>query len=325
MPLECCIQGTVTFFTVANAPYFPGLVGLINSLRLVGHNEPIVVADCGLSDEQRVILASRCTLYPLPRFAVRNPAQHKPFPFLLSPKGVVVLIDSDMIVTKPLDALIAAAARRQIGAFPDPESERWFAEWREVFALAAIPRHQTYVCSGVVAFSTLHWPQLLPRWWSACALTSGHATLHEGAADGPTAQGDQDALNALLMSEFPVEAVALLPAEQQAFKWEFGDVELLDRQTLRCRFRGQQPAILHASFPPKPWQRHGVRRTVYLEFLRRLLTSPDVALPLPPAMLPPWLRQDRRGDLLCHMLSVMNSSHPKRAVSLARRVAKKFA
>jgi len=56
-----------------------------------------------------------------------------------------------------------------------------------------------------------------------------------------------------------------------------------------------------------------------------IAASPDVALPLPPAMVPAWLRQDRRGDLLCHALSMMNATHPKRAVSLARLLIKRSA
>ena len=315
----------VTFFTIANAPYFPGLVGLVNSLRLVGHGDAIVVADCGLDAAQRALLAPHCTLFPMPRGAVANPTQYKPFPHLLAPKGIVVIIDSDMIVTRSLAEPIAAAARGKIAVFPDPDFDRWFGEWRDVFALAAPPRHQVYACAGFIAFSTRHWPRLLPRWWEACARTSRHATLQEGAADGPTAQGDQDALNAVLMSEFPADAIAYQPAEQQAFKWQFRRVRLTDSATLRCRFRGEEPLILHAAFPPKPWQRRGVRWTVYLHLLRRLLTSPDVALRLPPRMLERWLRPDRRGELLCRVLSLMNATHPKRAVSLGRRVAKKFA
>jgi hypothetical protein len=52
---------SITFFTICNEAYFPGLVGLINSLRLVGHDSPIVVGDCGLTPEQRAVLADHCT------------------------------------------------------------------------------------------------------------------------------------------------------------------------------------------------------------------------------------------------------------------------
>jgi hypothetical protein len=60
----------------------------------MGHNEPVVVGDCGLTAAQRELLAPHCKLFELQ--LVRNPTQYKPFPFLLRPQGTIVLIDSDM-------------------------------------------------------------------------------------------------------------------------------------------------------------------------------------------------------------------------------------
>jgi hypothetical protein len=70
---------SITFFTIYNEAYFPGLVGLINLLRLVGHDSPIVVGDCGLTPEQRAVLADHCTLFELSSELVTNPTQYKPF------------------------------------------------------------------------------------------------------------------------------------------------------------------------------------------------------------------------------------------------------
>ena len=36
-----------TFYTVADARFWLGAVALVNSLRLVGHKEPVVVLDLG--------------------------------------------------------------------------------------------------------------------------------------------------------------------------------------------------------------------------------------------------------------------------------------
>ena len=44
------------FYCVADERYFLGAVGLVNSLRLVGHDEPIYLLDCGLTDDQRELL-----------------------------------------------------------------------------------------------------------------------------------------------------------------------------------------------------------------------------------------------------------------------------
>lgn len=52
----------VTFYTICNAAYFPGLVGPIDSLRLLGHHNSIVVLDCGLTSKQRDILSSHYSI-----------------------------------------------------------------------------------------------------------------------------------------------------------------------------------------------------------------------------------------------------------------------
>ncbi len=50
------------FYCVADERYFLGAVGLINSLRLVGHTEPIFLLDCGLTAAQRELLEPQATL-----------------------------------------------------------------------------------------------------------------------------------------------------------------------------------------------------------------------------------------------------------------------
>ena len=321
-------NASATFYTVCDDKYFPGLVGLLNSLRLMGHDEPLVVGDCGLTAIQRKLLASHCTLFELPRNILESPQNHKPFPFLLKPRGTVVFIDSDMIVTKNLSAALTAAEEGKVCAFPDPEHDRWFAEWREVFGLSSAPRRQTYVCSGFVAFSTTRWANLLERWWEACGRIASLPGYQEGAPPlAPYAQTDQDALNALLMSELPSDALSLLPVDEQVFPWHFNRVNSVDADALVCQYMGRQPSILHTPFRPKPWMSRGVQRHVYLRFLRRLLTAPDVALSVPPRLLDIWLRRGFASELACYGLSftnmLANKYHPKRtARSLLRRLQK---
>jgi hypothetical protein len=156
-------RSAVTFFTISNDKYFPGLVGLLNSLKLMGHNEPVVVGDCGLTAAQRELLAPHCKLFELNSQLVRNPTQYKPFPFLLRPQGTIVLIDSDMIVTRSLGPALALAAQGKICVFPDPDHDTWWAEWQEIFGLPCAPRKQTYVTAGFLAFSASFWPELLER------------------------------------------------------------------------------------------------------------------------------------------------------------------
>src|SRR3712207_8323109 len=79
------------FYCVADERYFLGAVGLINSLRLVGHEEPIHLLDCGFTAEQRELLAPHVNLIA---------AESETPPWLLKtvaplrhPADVIVLID----------------------------------------------------------------------------------------------------------------------------------------------------------------------------------------------------------------------------------------
>ncbi|NJQ96832.1 MAG: hypothetical protein HC784_02240 [Hydrococcus sp. CSU_1_8] len=92
----------VTFTPFSDARYFPGVVALLNSLRLTGHQHRLVILDCGLTPNQRESLQTHCTLFEMPKVLASNPTLFKPFPNLLNPTGTVVIIDSDMIVTRSL-------------------------------------------------------------------------------------------------------------------------------------------------------------------------------------------------------------------------------
>ena len=102
---------------------------------------------------------------------------------------------------------------------------------------------------------------------------------------GPTAQGDQDALNALLMSDYPSDAVFLERVDGQVHRFSLRNVKTLDVRTLGCEFGGDRPVILHASCMPKPWMRKGAARDTYFTFLQRLLTGSDLQIRPPASML----------------------------------------
>lgn len=320
----------VTFFTIGDDAFFPGVVGLVNSLRLVGHTQRIVIADCGFTEVQRELLRPHATLVPLSREDVKNPQQYKAFAYLMKPRGIVAIIDSDIVITHSIDGILASAREGKIAVFPDPEDRRWFAQWQDIFALAGAPRRQTYVNSGLVVFSILHWPALLERWWHACEKIFPNPTIREGAArDNPTSQSDQDALNALLMSEVPPGAVAFQPKDAMVFRWSFEDVRVQDERALRCTFKGTRVAALHAVAGPKPWQnaarREASPRNAYVRMLRRVLVGNDVAVRLPWDATPCWLRRGVVGKL---SLEVHGAARSVRAflprhtglVSRARRI-----
>jgi len=292
----------VTFFTIGDEAFFGGVAGLVNSLRRQGYTQRIVIADCGFTASQRHKLESHATLIPLSRADVKNPQQYKAFPYLLRPRGTVVIVDSDIIVTDSIDDMIGDARSGKIAVFPDPEDQRWFAQWEEIFALAGTPRRQTYVNSGFVVFSATHWPHLLERWWHACERIFPHPTIREGAArDNPTSQSDQDALNALLMSEVPHEQIAFVAQNRMVFRWDFERVRVLDDASLHCEFEGTRVAALHAVAGPKPWQAaaayQATRRNAYIRLLRRLLVGSDATVHVSPSDVAAWLRPGVSGRL----------------------------
>lgn len=290
----------VTFFTIGDEQFFPGVAALINSLRLLGYAQRIVVADVGFERAQRDLLAPHATLVPLSRADVKNPQQYKAFPHLLRPRGTVVIVDSDIIVTDSIDDMLASARAGKIAVYPDPEEHRWYAQWESIFALPGPPRQQTYVNSGFVTFSTMHWPGLLETWWHACEKIFPRPTIREGAArDDPTGQSDQDALNALLMTNVPRDKIALQKKNREVFRWDFERVRVIDERMLVCEFEGTRVAVLHAVAGPKPWQRAAwketTRRNAYMRLLRRLLTGDDVAVRGAASDVPAWLRPGFTG------------------------------
>lgn len=293
------------YFTVSDARYFPGTAALVSSLRLTGHQDEIVVLDAGLRDDQRALLASTCRIAPLASTdsGAANPTYYKLLaPLALTAAGdvdVVVLIDGDMIVTEDLSAILDAARSGKIVAYPDPGWDRWFREWTEVFDLPSEPRRQTYVNAGLVAFSHSAFPGLLSRWQEACASIADHPTVAEGAA-GPTAAADQDALNAILMSTYPLDVLELRSVDEAPqgnhllAGEQFSRPQIVDRATLACRYRGTVTRILHASGNPKPWKSwRGMARTAYTELFVDLLSRGDAAIVVDRAEIPWWLRPGR--------------------------------
>ena len=121
-----------TYITVTDDRYFLGAVALVNSLRLAGNDGIIIILDAGLSDYQRNRLSAHCEIRPVPvdRRGV-IPTYFKPTISKLGLHGVVVFLDSDIIVTGSLEPLYAPATEGAICAFPDGAPERHFEEWRD--------------------------------------------------------------------------------------------------------------------------------------------------------------------------------------------------
>ena len=172
------------FFTVSDAAFFPGTVALLNSLRIVGHEEELSVLDLGLRPDQRARLAEHALVHDAPPDVAALPTLAKPYPLELGARGTLVLLDSDLVVVHRLDEPLAAAGAGAVVLLDDehPYSnyktprDRWFAEWQQAFGLPAPPRRQPFWNTGFVAFATEHWPNLLPSWARACRADSRWGT-----------------------------------------------------------------------------------------------------------------------------------------------------
>jgi hypothetical protein len=289
----------VTFYTISNEPYFLGTVALLNSLRKTGNDGRLVVLDAGLSRSQRVRLEEQASVVSVSGDVTR-PWLFKAYPRFFDVRGVVIIIDSDMIVTASLRRVIDYAARGKICVFPDDfsQSARWFKEWEKGFGLEASLRRQPYVNAGFIALSTQHWPGFLSRFWEVSERLPAETVWAGGDASMPFWGADQDALNALLMSEIPAGAVEVLPATHEVHPEDLAKTKIVDVKTLECALDGGPVTILHYSMAPKAWDRRGwlrVRRDAYVRLFGRVVCGRDVSLRLDPAELPLWLRPSPTG------------------------------
>ena len=287
---------------MADADHYPGLVALITSLRMHSQVQSITVLDLGLSPWQRAELEPSCSVVQLDVARERHPFYLSAFAGLLDPDGLVFCVDADVIVTGSLAPLMAAAENGKVCVGVDRLAGRWFAEWETIFDLPAAPRRQTYSNSGAALFSTRRHPQLLRRWSECCDRIVEPPPFQWKGLDHPFALPDQDALNALLMSEVDADAVEVLPPAIFANGPEMDGVVVHDAARLECTKRGQRTLLLHAFGDPKPWQPAAARDltpTPYLECLRVLMArAADPAAPAPhvdASSLPRWLRPTAMG------------------------------
>jgi hypothetical protein len=284
----------LAFYCVADERYFLGAVGMINSLRLVGHDEPVYVLDCGLTRAQREILAPHTTLVEAPHDA--PPWLLKTIAPLRHPAAIRVLVDADAIVIRRLSELTSIASAGKVAAF-EAGYERFFPEWGEILGLGTVRRH-AYLCSAVVVLggepgeTTLRALDASQR--RIPAPDTGWRKRREylkTASSNPFATLDQDAFNAVLGSRLePRDVVAL--DHSLAPEPPFAELRVVDDDTLDCAYDDDvAPYVLH-NLGPKPWIAP-VRESIYSRLLVRLLTGPRIALRVPESKLPLRLRQGR--------------------------------
>ena len=136
------------FYCVADERYFLGAVGLVNSLRLVGHREPIYLLDCGLRADQRALLEREVEVVAAPEDA--PPTLLKTIAPLAHPAEAMVLIDTDMIATQPLDRSGDRGRKRQGGRFSQSTPSAMSRAGASCSTSPA-PRRQPYVSFAALA------------------------------------------------------------------------------------------------------------------------------------------------------------------------------
>jgi hypothetical protein len=286
----------LTFYCVCNSDFFLGAVALVNSLRLLGHAEPIFVLDCGLSPAQRALLSEEATLVSAPGDA--TPYLLKTAAPLRHPAEVMVLVDADIIVTRPLTELIERASHGRVLAVEHGQ-DRFFGEWGEL--LGGTARHRSYVSSSLVLLGgepgskvirlmdelqgrirLEGTPYARPRW---ADFSFDGGDFWEMASDHPFFFADQDVLNAVLATGIDPDRVDVLDRRLEATV-PFTGLRVVDEEALRCAYEdGAEPHVVHHLTPVKPWLEPTVPG-VYTQLLLRLLLGRDVAIPIPQRDLP---------------------------------------
>ena len=282
---------SAAFYCVADDRYFLGAVGLVNSLRLVGHSEPIRMLDCGLTEEQRGLLDAEVELIDAPAGA--PPTLLKTIAPLARPAQTMVLIDTDMIVTRHLGGLLARAGEGNVVAVRN-DTERFVPEWSRVLDLPPV-RRQPYVSFALVALSAVPGEELLRGLERLQARIDFDRTYwrEQRITDYPLLYADQDVLNALLASE--LEPGRLDALEQRLAPLPpFAGLRIADELTLRCAYAdGTEPFVVH-HWLAKPWL-EPTHDGVYSRLLRRLLAGADVAVRVPERLIPLRLRPGLRA------------------------------
>ena len=274
------------FYCMSSRIYFLGAVGMINSLRLVGHREPIFLLDCGLTPEQRELLQPHVTLVPAP--GGTKPFLLKTIAPLEHPAEVMVLIDADMIVTRSLSGLIARASCGFVIGIEN-NMDRFVPDWGDLLGLGPI-RRRRYLSSGLVFLGGSPGQKVLRLMDDRLRRVEyQRGYLARNEPDYPLLYLDQDVLNAILSTRMESDRVVGLEA-RSALLPPFRGLRVVDEERVRCVYDdGTEPYVVHQLLPQKPWL-EPIYDGVYSRLLRRSLAGSDVAIRVPRREIPIRLR-----------------------------------
>jgi hypothetical protein len=308
-----------SFYTVADSAYFPGAAALVNSLRLSRNDGRIVVLDCGLRAEQRERLAREAEVIPAPADA--HPWFVKWLALLERPADVMVLLDSDMVVVRPLAPLVATAAAGKAVVFADLNPVRFREEWKQLVGREV--ERRTYVNSGFLAVRAREGLGLLAHLQEAQQRLAAAWGDGDDANRQPFKYPDQDVLNAVLAAHLKDEAIEVVEHRLGPTQ-PFARLRLRDVRSLDCSYPdGARPYLLHHLYA-KPWLAW-TPTNPYTRLLPRLLLGDDVPVPLRPDEVPLRLRRGLVGEALRDGLvvpRVANAARFKARLELRRAWAR---
>jgi hypothetical protein len=275
------------FYCVCDSRYFLGAVGMLNSLRVLGHREPLYVLDCGLTPAQREILEPHVTLVPGPSDV--PPYMLKTIAPLRHPSPTMVLIDTDVIVTRPLTDLIETAAGGRVVGFRN-FSDRFFPEWGSLLDLGT-PRRRPYISVSLVLLGGELGSEVMRLLDDRQRRVDFDDSLYgRNLPDYPFTYPEQDVLNAVIATRQEAEPLVAINSRGEVVP-PFEGLSLVDARSLRCADEdGTEPYFLHHFMDHKPWL-EATEPGVYSRLLTRLLVADDVAVRVPKRQVPLRLRE----------------------------------
>ena len=205
----------------------------------------------------------------------------------------MVLIDADMIVTRPLTELIDEARRGKVLAF-HAGYERFFSEWGEVLGLGSVER-RPYLCSGLVLLGGDEGREVLRLMDAAQMRVPSFSDeppdprrFFETVVNSPLGLADQDVLNAVLCTRPAGDRVVALEHDL-APEPPFPGLRVTDDDGLRCATEdGAEPYLLH-HLGAKPWL-VPMGHSPYSRLLARLLIGPAIEVRVSAGEVPVRLR-----------------------------------
>lgn len=283
------------FYCVCDRKHFLGLVALVNSLRLVGHDENIYVLDCGLEPTQRRLLRAEAVVEAAPYEL--HPVLLKNVLPLRRPAEVMVVVDVDVIFTGHIGHLVDQARReRKPIFFLNDRTDRFHLEWEALGYGRPMP-HENIAAGQYVL------PREAGRWFlelfdeALRRLDLNRTFLNpQIRPQDPFYLADMDVLNALIGTAIPIESFALAERELTSY-WPFHGLRIADEKTLECTFEnGSRPVLLHHILA-KPWAAP-VAANPYTRLMTRLLCDSDVVIRVPRGLVPWRLRTGKFARLV---------------------------